>query len=338
MNHNRTDYAGIDVSARELVLALECGEDELIERTFPNTDAGVERLVELVAAETGPPTRVCLEHTGNFSDRVKWALHRAGGVRVSTPNPRRVRNYARVTAERGKTDRIDARVLLNFGKAVDTRRWKPAAEHCRRLRKIARRIVRLLKLRTMNRNQAYAESVALTSCECVDLSHERIGRALDEEIEKLRERALELIKADPAIDDFYRRVKAISGFSDKSIISVFGEILVLEDGLGKRQWVAFSGLDPKPWESGTLSRRARISREGSAYLRRALYHPAMTAIRWEPSVKAYYERLTEDKGKPKMVGVVAVMRKLLVALWGMKRSGEDFDGAKFHRPKFDSAA
>ncbi len=99
-----------------------------------------------------------------------------------------------------------------------------------------------------------------------------------------------------------------------------------------REWVAYAGLDPRRHQSGSsVEKKERISKVGNARLRRALYMPALVAIRWEPNAGAFYEKLTAERGKKPIVAVVAVMRKLLHAIYGMLKHGQDFQGDKFYR-------
>ena len=99
--------------------------------------------------------------------------------------------------------------------------------------------------------------------------------------------------------------------------------------LAAAQWVAHAGLDPRPYESGTsVHRPRRISKVGNRHLRAALYMPALVAIQHEPNIKAFYDKLVAAGKKP-MQAVVAVMRKLLHAIWGMLKHHQDFDGNKF---------
>jgi transposase len=95
--------------------------------------------------------------------------------------------------------------------------------------------------------------------------------------------------------------------------------------------VAHAGLDPRPYESGTsVHRPRRISKVGNRHLRAALYTPALVAIQHQPNVKAFYDKLIAAGKKP-MQAVVAVMRKLLHAIWGMLKHDQDFDGNKFFK-------
>jgi len=101
--------------------------------------------------------------------------------------------------------------------------------------------------------------------------------------------------------------------------------------LDVRQWVASAGLDPRECSSGSsLRKKARISKAGNAHLRRALYMPALVAIRHQPHLRAFYQHL-RAQDKPKMVALIAVMRKLLHAIYGMFKHQQPFDGSKVYR-------
>ena len=103
--------------------------------------------------------------------------------------------------------------------------------------------------------------------------------------------------------------------------------------LDARQWVAFSGLDPRLFKSGkSVEKRPRISRGGSRHLRRALYMPALVALRRDPylHLRRFYQNLLA-RGKARLQAVVAVMRKLLHALFAMFRTNQSYDGSKLCR-------
>jgi transposase len=118
------------------------------------------------------------------------------------------------------------------------------------------------------------------------------------------------------------------GIGETSALQILGELAVLPDTLDARQWVAFAGLDPLQFTSGnSVEKKPRISRGGSRHLRRALYMPALVAIRHEPHLRAFYQRLLA-RGKAPLQAVVAVMRKLLHAFFAMFRSDHSYDGSK----------
>nr|WP_272591924.1 transposase [Salinibacter ruber] len=128
----------------------------------------------------------------------------------------------------------------------------------------------------------------------------------------------------------YGHLTSVRGIAEKSAVLLLGELAMLPSDMSVREWVAHAGLDPKKWESGTsVNAPERTGKIGNARIRRALYMPAHSAIRYEPRVGAFYEKLLR-RGKAKMVAVVAVMRKLLHAIYGMLKHGRDFDGEKFY--------
>ena len=118
------------------------------------------------------------------------------------------------------------------------------------------------------------------------------------------------------------------GIAETSALQILGELAVLPDMLDARQWVAFSGLEPRLFKSGkSVEKRPRISRGGSRHLRRALYMPALVALRRDPHIRGFYQNLLA-RGKARLQAVVAVMRKLLHALFAMFRTNQPYDGSK----------
>ncbi len=122
----------------------------------------------------------------------------------------------------------------------------------------------------------------------------------------------------------------MKGIAEAAGIQILAELSTLPKDMDVRQWVAHAGIDPMQFKSGTsIDRPSRISRRGNVHLRRALFLPALVAAQHEPHVKAFYEKLL-GRGKTKMQANVAVMRKLLHAIYGMLKHDRDVDGGKFY--------
>lgn len=114
-------------------------------------------------------------------------------------------------------------------------------------------------------------------------------------------------------------------------MQLLGELGVLAPDLDARQWVAYAGLDPREYTSGTsVHKKPRISKSGNAHLRQALFMPALVAVQHDPHLRAFYQHLL-DQGKVKMQALVAVMRKLLHALRAMFKTHQPYDGSKLFR-------
>ena len=158
---------------------------------------------------------------------------------------------------------------------------------------------------------------------------EGIGQ-LEERIEKLQAAALRLVANDAGLASQLRLLRSIPGIATTSGIQLLSELCVLPADMTAKQWVAHAGLDPRRHQSGSsIDKAVRISKAGNRYVRRALYMPALVALHRDPHVGAFYDHLLE-RGKARMQAVVAVMRKLLHAAWGMFRSGSTWQGKCFY--------
>ena len=142
--------------------------------------------------------------------------------------------------------------------------------------------------------------------------------------------AVDLVNKHSELQRAFKRVTSVKGIAESSAVQILPELLVLPSDMTVRQWVAHCGLDPREYRSGSsVQKPTRISKVGNVHLRRALYMPALVASRFEPRVKAYYEKLVENDKKP-LQALVAVMRKLVHAIYGMLKTDSDFDGEKFY--------
>lgn len=320
---------GIDVSAKDLSLRLETPGWRTKAFTLVNAAAGHRELIKRLSAR-GVPARVALEATGMYSLDLALALHRADNIEVMVVNPRAARDFAKAFLQRSKTDALDAGVLLEFVRRMPFRAWIPPASEELDLRALARRIAGLVKTRTQEKNRLHAAKQSHELTEIVRNDIEVNIRHLGRRIRILQSRALDLVWKHSRLRKQLAHLNSIRGIARASAIQILGEICVLPKDMTPRQWVAHAGLDPRIFESGlSVNAPARISRVGNRLLRAALFMPALVAIRWEPNVKAFYEKLIAKQKAP-MQAIVAVMRKLLHAIHGMLRTGTDFDGEKFY--------
>jgi transposase len=317
-------FAGIDVSARELNVAVRCGtEDREAVTTFRNNAAGHKALLAYLLPGNGR-ARVCLEASGNYSLDLALTLQAHRQVEVSVVNPRRARRFADRWASAARPIRSTPVCFANMPWVA----WQPPSSLALRLRAITRAIEALGVMHTQekNREHALATSQALPVMAIQEMR--RHQRYLEHRMERLRREALRLIARDRELDRRFRLMLTVPGIGETSALQILGELVVLSNTLDARQWVAFSGIDPSQFTSGTsVQKRPRISRGGSRHLRRALYMPALVALRREPHLRAFYQRLL-SRGKARLQAVVAVMRKLLHALFAMFRSNQSYDGSK----------
>ena len=150
-------------------------------------------------------------------------------------------------------------------------------------------------------------------------------------LERLQQQAREVVQCDEGLAQRAALIDTAPGFAERSATKLVAELSALPPDMTPGQWVAHAGLDPRPLESGSSQRPPRrISKQGNVRIRAALYMPALVAAHRDPHVKAYYQSLLA-RGKPKMLALTAVMRRLLHALWGMLQHQKEWDGDKFYR-------
>lgn len=320
---------GVDVAARELVCAMVHSGERQPLATFANSAAGHKQFIRW-ATKGGRSARVCLEATGVYSLEFAIALDEAKDVQVMVVNPRAIKDFARARMQRAKTDAIDAGTVLEYLERMPFAAWQPPAPHIMELQAISHRIEQLSEELRREKNRLHAAAFTRTSVNIAGDVEVNI-RHLERRIHRMQECGLRLIQAVPALARKLAHLTSTKGIGEVSAMYLLAELLVLPQDLTAPQWVAHAGLDPRPYESGSsVHRRRRITKVGNKYLRAALYMPALVAIRHEPNVKAFYAKLLAAGKKP-LQAIVAVMRKLLHAIWGMLKHDTDFDGDKFFR-------
>ncbi len=325
-------YVGVDVGAKELVVAIDRNGTREGGLVFANDPKGHQRLIRW-ATKGNATARVVLESTGVYGLDLAFALHRAKASQVMVANPRAIAAFAKASLQRSKTDALDAETILEFGMRMEFSAWTPPDPRILEVRALSRRVEALSKTVTQEKNRLHANDQSEELSEFVKQDIRELIELLEGRIDRLRKQALKVIEQSPELARDFGHITSIKGIADAAGIQLLAELGTLPKDMTTRQWVAHAGLDPRQFQSGTsVHKPARISKTGNAHLRRALFLPAMVAARWEPNVKAFYEKLL-SKGKTKMQALVAVMRKLLHAIYGMLRHDQDFLGEKFFATK-----
>ena len=319
---------GIEVSYLTLLVALRAHDHDEPLREFPNTRAGHQAVLRLLARCAGP-VRVCLESSGLYGLDLALTLHQAG-VAVMVANPRAVRHFAQALLQRSKNDQRDAVVLREFAARMPFQPWRPPSAAALKLVAVARRLEALTDMLAAEKNRLHAASLSEALPALIRRDIQRSIQTQQRAIDRLTRTAQEFILADPELARRYELLLSIPGFGATSAVHTLAELTLLPADLDVRQWVAYAGLDPREYTSGTsVHKKVRISKAGNKHLRRALYMPALVAVQHQPQVRAYYDHLLA-RGKTKMQALVATMRKLLHAIYGMFKHDQLFDGQKVY--------
>lgn len=319
--------AGIDISAEHFDVAHADGPDDSTCCQYQNKPRGHRALIADLKRR-GETSRVLLEATGPYFLDLALRLAKTPGIEVMVLNPRKLRHYRVVEGRRAKTDVQDAELALDYLRRMPFQPWSPPSREVLELRQLSRLISHLTQERARQRNRlkAYKRSEH-TLPSVIDITQQLIA-TLNAHIEEAEREAQQIIRSTPTLESPWRLMQTMPGIGAKTALVLLAELASLPDGLSVRQWVALAGFDPTVDQSGKRLRgKKHISRRGNAHIRRALYMPAISTVRWEPHFQAFYQGLLE-RGKPTRVAQVAVMRKMIHAIYGILKNGTTFDGAK----------
>lgn len=317
---------GIDVSKKKLAIAILLN-GKYKTKTVTNNPSGFETLWNWLLQFDALPEHVCLEATGPYGEDIATFLHDKGLV-VSIVNPTRIKGYAQSEGLRTKTDKIDARLIADFcqSKKVKLQRWQPAPIEYRELCDLTRRLEALKSMRVQEENRLegnLSEAVVANLTEHIQY--------LDKQIQQLEKKIKDHIDRHPGLRQQSDLLTTIPGIAETTSANLISE-LRFDQFTTARQAAAYAGLTPSDRESGTsVKGRPKLSKIGSRRLRKALYMPAMTAIRYNPILSEFAKRL-ERKGKAGKVIISAVMRKMIHMAFGVIKSGRPFDPN--YQPRF----
>ena len=310
---------GIDISKLKFDACLVRANGKLRHRAFPNSPAGFSQLSGWLEKHGAGLVHACLEATGVYGDGLATYLHDAGHT-VSVVNPAVIKAYAESRLSRAKTDKADATLIAQFCAERRPSAWRPLPPEIRELQALARRLDSLREMRQMEQNRL---EVARTQAVKESLSGHLAY--LDEEIARTQQLIRSHIDSHPGLRGQRDLLLSIPGIGETTAAKLLGEILDVKLYAGARQLAAFAGLAPRLHESGSsVKKRARLSKVGAPRLRKALYFPAIAAIKYNPYVKDLSERL-RARGKCPMQVIGAAMRKLVHIAYGVLKSGKPFD-------------
>ena len=299
------EYVGIDVSKSSLDVAFYPSGEAWSES---NDDKGVAGLVSCL--HKLDPALITLEATGGYESLVTANLG-AAGLPVVVVNPRQVRDFAKATGRLAKTDMIDAVIIARFGEAI-----KPEVKPLKdvetiELEALVSRRRQLVEMSVSEKNRLHSApgSVRKDIAAHIKWLEKRIGDA-DEKIKKT-------IKESPLWRDDDELLRSVPGVGE--VLSTTLLAWVPELGkLNRHQIAALVGVAPLNRDSGMFRGRRSVW-GGRARVRSVLYMGVVSAIRCNPAIKRYYQRL-RDAGKPPKVALTACMRKLLVILNTMMKT------------------
>jgi transposase len=308
---------GLDVAKASVQAELRTKERK-VRFDFANNAKGFVQLARVLNQQGAPKIWAGLEATGAYSQALALWLH-AQGHRVSLLNPRRVKQYAQSAGRRNKTDVLDAAIIADFVCAMRPAPWQPPTLEVAQLQALVRRREELSVMLQAEKNRLEGVAVDVRS------SLQRIIAALSAEKRRVEKLITQQIRSHPQLSRDHQLLCSIKGIGSLTAAILLAEMARPGQVERARQAAAHAGLAPRREQSGSSVRRNRgLGREGNRYLRKALYMPALVAIKYNAPLSHFASRL-RSAGKPKMSIVCAVMRKLIHIAFGVLKHQQPFN-------------
>lgn len=316
------DVLGIDLAklSFDATLLQQTGSSQYA--SFPNTPEGFLELATWLHEHNVTELHACMEATNIYWQALAAWLYVAG-YRVSVVNPSRIKGYAMATMQRNKTDKLDSAIIASFCAKHQPTLWQPASQEQQRLRALTRHRDDLLQTQLQQQNR-----LRDATDELVKASLESLLKAIAEQLASVEEHITQQLRAQESFATNLALLKSIVGIGAVTAAKLLSEFADLDQYQSAKAAAADAGLTPSRYESGTsVRRRSKLSKMGKVGIRAALYWPAITAMRRCPAIKAFAQRLAA-RGKPKMVIICAVMRKLVHICYGVLKHQTPYDPAK----------
>jgi len=298
---------GIDVAKATLDIARSDTERT---DTFANDKKGIARFLKTLTPDS--PALLVIEATGGYERAVVAALLEAD-LPVAVANPRNVRHFAKGLRLLAKTDAIDAKMLISYGRHAAPRLAVKRSAHRDELDALVTCRRQLICVRTEQTNRR-----SVTSSKAAIKAIDAVLKTVATQIQKLDEQIATLIESDDDMSSMDRIIRSVPGVGtvlSATLLANFSELGELD----RRQAAALVGVAPYNRDSGRFRGTRHIS-GGRMEVRNVLYMAALTAIRYNPVLVPFAERLRAE-GKKNKVIIVAAMRKLIAILNAMIRDG-----------------
>lgn len=316
-----TAVLGIDIAKSTLEAALLpiTPNGKPRHKQFANSADGFQRLVAWLQERGISQVHVCLEATGIYGDDLARYLYQAGH-QISLVNPARIHAFAQSQLSRNKTDKADAALIAQFCRSQQPPLWAPPDPAVSGLQALTRHLEALLQTQQQQKDRQEAER-----SDTVKASLRSQTDYLGQEVERLKQRIQDHIDQHPTLRQQQELLASIPGLGPWTAAKLLGEVTQMGEYDNARQVAAYAGLTPRQHQSGSsVHGRSGLSKIGNRRVRKALYMPALVAMRFNRVIQAFCQRLRE-RGKCSMVIVGAAMRKLLHLAYGVLKSGKPFD-------------
>lgn len=323
--------SGLDVSksdfhANLVVLQEDQSIKVLRSRKFHNTKKGISDYnywYRKVSSKYDLPVYHLMEATGAYHELLALSLFKLE-EKISIVLPNKSKKYIQALGFKTKNDKTDAKALAIMGAQQNLSLWQPMGDFFYELRAMTRMYQNYQENSTALKNQIEALTYGMYKQTALIKDIESLLKKYAGLLEKLRLKIDKHLSSNEKIGKKVEKICKIKGLSTLSLAVLLGETNGFELFKNQRQLVSYSGYDVIENQSGRHIGRTKISKKGNSKIRRALFMPSFTVVKYEKRFKAFYERIYE-RTQIKMKAYVAVQKKLLVLVYSLWKNDEAYD-------------
>lgn len=321
---------GIDISKDSFTCCL-CKRDESMSlfysmvEEFTNDKTGYNRLVKWVRkqAEKDIELVYVMEATGVYYEPLAYHLHKLK-QKVHVALPSKIKHYFKSLNVKTKTDLNDARIIAQFGVERKLLAWQPRSPILISLRDLTRMYEQVQVQKTAFSNMLHGKEHSHEVNGFVLKSNKSIISSLEKQLKKCEEEIRKLVASEDWLLEKVKKLSTIKGVGFMTVVIIVAETLGFDQFYSVKQLAGYAGYDVVERQSGTsINGKSRISKKGNSHIRRALHFPALVAARHNEKFKNTYLRIYE-RTPHKMVGFVALQRKLLCLMFTLWKNDEEY--------------
>ena len=323
---------GIDIAKDELVCMIGQLDQEFHPHygsihSVANTPQGFKELIKWVKNQGDKDllsqTFFVMEATGIYYESLAFFLNQQT-YSLAVVVPAKVKHFSKSLEQKSKTDALDARVLAQLGLERKLKPWKAPSQQMRQIRTLVREYQALTQQITRTKNQLHAKEKMFQPPKNTLKRLKQLIKVYQKQSKQIIKELEELVKQDQQLDEKLKLVQTIPGVGFISAISIIGETFGFALIENAKQLVSYAGLDVMINQSGKTQRKTRISKKGNKHIRKALYWPAIAAIRHNEPLSLFYQRIMKTR-TIKKIGITAVARKMLILIYTLWKNNEPFN-------------
>ncbi len=322
---------GVDVAQKELVVTLgRLNEDLSYElysySVFMNTEKGFDTLLKWLKnnVDQTQSTRIVMEATGVYHQKfAHFMLENQFKVSIVLPN--KISNYMRTLAIKTVTDKTCSEAIARFGLERNLDDWNKPVDAYRTLKQLTRERDQIVDDRTMTKNRLHAEQCEFSPNQNTIKRLEDLINFLNQQEKQIKKEINEILNENKQVKEKVELMSSIPGIGKLTAVIILSETNGFELIRNKKQLTSYAGLDVKEKISGTSVRgKSKISKKGNRHIRKSLFLPSFSAVKYNPVHKEVYARLVGYHGI-KMKSLIAIQRKILELSYVLVKNNTKFD-------------